>query len=401
MVYGSAGSTKYGAAKNLWAPAGTGSDFTLSAGSLVPLEPFRKYLTIVSNTDVANAESHAKQEVGADHVRSSAVFLTQSRPKLTLGPDVRAGVSLDQLVAQRYAGETPIPSLQLCIENAGQAGGFDTGYSNLYRDTISWSTPTTPLPMINDPRAVFDQLFRVSTSYGKYSASILDWVTREIPRLSRQLNPADRLRLDSYLTDVRELERRIQAIENFNASGEPRVLAAAPAAAPDEFEEHVRIMFDLQVQALAAGVTRVSAFKLALDGLLRSYPRSGVSESFHPASHHGEHEEKIELFAKINRYHVGLLTYFLDRLERIDEGDKNLLQKTIVLYGSPMGDSNFHNHKNCPLFLVGHGNGALRGNVHIQAMRGTPMANAMLTLLHRLGLEKLESFGDSTGALEL
>jgi hypothetical protein len=399
MVYGSAGSTKYGVAKNLWAPASTGASFDLSQGSLSPLQRFHKYLTIISNTDIKNAKAHSRLEVGADHMRSSAAFLTQSVPKRTLGTDVRAGISLDQLVAQRFGRDTPIPSLQLCIEDVGHSSDFGTGYSSVYRDTISWADPTTPLPMINNPRAVFDQLFRVSQSYGAHSTSILDWVLHEIPRVSRNLNSSDRQRLDSYLTDIRELERRIQAIEEFNNSGENRSFPSSALAVPDEFEEHVRLMFDLQIQALAAGITRVSAFKMALDGIPRTYPRSGVSESFHPASHHGEREGKIEQFAQINRYHVGLLAVLLERLESLQEGEKNLLEKTIVLYGSPMGDSNFHNHQKCPLFFAGLGDGALQGQLHLKAADGTPMANAFLGLLHGLGIDDVTAFGDSTAPL--
>jgi hypothetical protein len=223
---------------------------------------------------------------------------------------------------------------------------------------------------------------------------------RDIARLSKNVSAADRIRLDAYLDDVREVERRLQALEAFNTSGERREFPSILASIPDDFEEHVRLMLELQVRALAAGITRVIALKMALDGSPRSYPRSGVSESFHPASHHSEREAKIEQFAKINRYHVGLLAYLLDRLEKTQDGERSLLQKSIVLYGSPMGDSNFHNHKKCPLFFVGQGNGALRGSLHLKAPDGTPMANAMLTLLHRFGFDDVESFGDSTGTLD-
>jgi len=400
MVYGSAGSTKYGSQNNIWAPAKVGRDFDLTPTSLRPLERFRDYLTIVSDTDVQNAANLTAEEFGADHVRSSAVFLTQSRPKRTLGPDVRAGVSLDQLYATRFGQDTPIPSLQLCIENTNVGSGFETGYSNIYRDTISWSSPTTSLPMINDPRAVFDRIFQVSRRDAQ-DRSILDFVISEIARLSRRVGPQDRRRLDEYLTNVREIERRIQDIERFTASGAPRELPNAPGAVPDDFEEHVKIMCDLQVQALSAGITRVSAFKMGLDGVPRAFPKSGVEESFHAASHHGEKVEKIERFAKINAYHVSVVGYLLEKLKNIAAGDCNLLDKTVVLYGSPMGDSNFHNHSRCPLFLAGHGNGRLRGNLHIKATPGTPMANVMLGLLHNLGVDDLTSFGDSTGIITL
>jgi hypothetical protein len=401
MVFGSAGSTNYGAAKNMWAPAETGRSFDLSTSSLSPLEAFSEYITIVSNTDVPAANAEAKEEVGADHVRSSAVFLTQSHPKRTEGADVRAGVSLDQLYAQYAGHETPVPSIQLCIEDVARAGSsLQFGYSNVYRDTISWANPTTPLPMISDPRAVFNQLYGTSESAAKRSASILDWVVAEINRLSRNLPAVDRLRLDEYLTNVREVESRIQKIEAFNRSGEAQS-ATGSVSSPDDFEEHVKLMFDLQVQAFQSDFTRVSAFKMGLDGVSRTYPASGVNESFHAASHHGEHEEKIARFARINTYHVGIVTYFLDKLKNVIEGDKNLLDETLVIYGSPMGDSNFHNHKRCPLFLAGHAQGALGGKLHVKAADGTPMANLFVTILHALGMEDVRTFGDSTGMLSI
>jgi hypothetical protein len=401
MVYGSAGSTKYGASKNMWAPAGEGRQFDLSPTSLSPLEPLREYVTIVSGTDVNNAASFSPDEFGADHVRSSAVFLTQCRPKPTLGPDVRAGISFDQLYASRFGQDTPIPSLQVSIEDTRIGSGFQTGYSNIYRDTISWSSPTTPLPMLNDPRTEFNRLFEVTPRYEASTGSILDFVTSEIGRLSKRVGPQDRRRLDEYLTDVREVERRIQAAEQFSRSGPPRALPDAPGSVPDDFEEHVRIMFDLQFHALASGITRVSAFKMGLDGVPRTFPRSGVDESFHSASHHGEHEDKIARFAKINTYHVKLVAQFVERLRSTQEEDGNLLDKTLVIYGSPMGDSNFHNHKNCPLFLAGRAGGPIKGKLHIKTSEGTPMANVMLGLLRRLGFDDLQSFGDSTGTIDV
>jgi len=219
--------------------------------------------------------------------------------------------------------------------------------------------------------------------------------------LSRRVGVRDRRRLDEYLTDVREVERRIQAAETFSRSGPPEALPEAPGSAPGDFEEHVKTMFDLQVQALASGITRVSAFKMGLDGVPRTFPKSGVDESFHAASHHGEKEDKIARFAKINAYHVKLVAEFLEKLRSTQEADGNLLDKSLVLYGSPMGDSNFHNHKNCPLFLAGRAAGRIKGNLHVKASEGTPMANVMLSLLRRLGFDDLQSFGDSTGTLDI
>jgi Protein of unknown function (DUF1552) len=400
MVHGAAGSTKYGLEQNLWAPAATGRSFDLSPTCLSPLEPFREYLTIVSNTDVHNADTFERSEAGGDHPRSSAVFLTQCRPKHTLGPDVRAGTSLDQIYAHRCGQDSRVPSLQLCIEDSARVSASELGYSGVYRNTICWASPTQPLPMIRDPRMVFDQLFGAPAWNRQTAMSILDWVAAEARRLSRNLPPADRIRLDEYLTDIREIERRIQIVENYHMSTDLPGPTGSGLAVPDDFEEHVKLMFDLQVQAFAAEVTRVAAFKLGLDTLTRTYPGSGVSESFHAASHHGEKEDKVAQFARINRYHVGLIPYFLEKLKNTPERDSNLLEKSVILYGSPMGDSNLHNHERCPLFIAGHASGKLSGNFHIKAPDGTPMANAMLGLLQSLGVDT-DQFGDSSKAMTL
>jgi hypothetical protein len=407
MVHGSAGATQIGLAKHLWSPAAVGRSFDLTPSSLSPLEPYRDYLTIVSNTDCRNAEAFAPNEIGGDHFRSSAVFLTQAHPKQTEGSDVHVGPSMDQLYAQRFGQDTPIPSMQMCIENVDQSGGCAYGYACVYTDTISWASPTEPLPMVRDPRAAFDQLFGVGATAEQRAAnrrtdrSILDWVTQEIRKVSRELGAADRHRLNQYLTDIREIERRIQKVEAYNTSGEPRELPGAPMGIPDSFEDHVRLMFDLQAVAFAADITRVFSFKLGRDGSARVYPASGAPLPFHPASHHGENENRIMQFAQINKHHVSLMPYFLEKLKNIQEGDANLLDKTLVIYGSPMGNSNVHNHKRCPLFLAGKANGKLKGGLHLKAADGTPMANVMLQLLHDLGLEDMKSLGDSTGTFTL
>jgi hypothetical protein len=407
MVHGSAGATVIGAEKHLWSPADAGQAFDLAPTSLRSLEPYRDYLTIVSNTDARMAEAFGLPEIGGDHFRSSAVFLTQAHPKQTQGSDVFVGTSMDQLYAQRFGLDTPIPSLQLCIENVDQAGSCAYGYACVYTDTVSWASPTDPLPMVRDPRAAFDQLFGMGATPEERAAhrradrSILDWIATEFAAMRQTLGPADRVRLSDYLDDVREIERRIQMVEARNASGEPRELPSAPAGVPDDFGEHVKLMFDLQAVALASDITRVFSFKLGRDSSARVYPASGVTTGFHPASHHQEREDRILEFAKINTYHVGLVPYFLEKLKSTPDGDGNLLDHSLVMYGSPMGDSNVHNHKRCPLFLAGHANGHLAGQRHITAPDGTPMANAMLGVLHMLGVEDVAEFGDSTGVLDL
>jgi hypothetical protein len=407
MVHGSAGATAFGLAKNLWSPAGVGRAFDLTPSSLSPLEPFRDHITIVSNTDARNAEAFQAPEIGGDHFRSSAVFLTQAHPRQTKGSNVLVGTSLDQHYAQRFGQDTAIPSMQLCIESVDQAGGCSYGYSCVYTDTISWASPTEPLPMIRDPRYAFDQLFGVGATPAERAArriedrSILDTITAAVARLRNDLGPADRARLSDYLDDVREIERRIQKVEAQNRTGEPRELPGAPVGVPDSFSEHVKLMFDLQAVAFASNITRVFSFKMGRDASNRAYPESGVTAAFHNASHHGEREERVADFAKINRYHVSMIPYFLEKLKNTADGDSNLLENTLIIYGSPMGNPNVHNHKRCPLFLAGRAGGLLKGNLHLKAADGTPMANVFLTLLHGLGLDDMHALGDSTGEFEL
>ena len=406
MVHGSAGSTAFGIKKNMWAPAAVGREFDLSPSSLAPLEPFRDHITIVSNTDVRNAEAFTAPEIGGDHFRSSAVFLTQMHPKQTQGSDVRVGTSLDQIYAQKFGQGTPIPSMQLCIENVDQAGGCSYGYSCTYTDSISWAAPTQPLPMVRDPRTVFDALFGVGATPEERKErrsedkSILDWLGTAVGRLNKNLGSADRARLADYLEDVREIERRIQRVETANSSGEQRELPGAPVGVPDSFGEHVKLMFDLQALAFASDTTRVFAFKLGRDASNRVYADSGYKGAFHSASHHQDRDERILDFAKINKYHVSMIPYFLNKLKNTPDGDGNLLDHTLVLYGSPMGDSNVHGHRRVPLVLLGKANGALQGNLHVLEKDKTPQANVLLTVLQKLGVPA-DRIGDSTGTVEI
>jgi hypothetical protein len=407
LVHGAAGSNEWGSTQNLWSPATVGREYDLTPSSLLPLDPWREYLTIVSNTDVRMAEAFQPHEIGGDHFRSSSVFLTQSHPKQTESSDVYVGSSLDQIYARRFGQNTPIPSMQLCIENVDQAGGCAYGYSCVYTDSISWASPTEPLPMIRDPRVAFDLLFGAGGTpeerarRRRTSSSILDWITEDMARMRRELGPGDYVRLDRYLDNVREIERRIQAVEVQNASGEERDLPGAPAGVPDSFTEHMHLMFDLQALAFASDMTRVFSLKTGRDASSRVYPESGTETPFHPASHHGGREAAILDFAEINKFHVSMLPYFLQKLKDIDEGGTDLLEKTMIVFGSPMADGNVHNHRRAPLIVLGHANGKLDGNMHLRAPDGTPMANAMLSMLHSLGHDDMKSFGDSTGEFSL
>src|SRR5215218_4861770 len=405
-VHGFAGCNNWGATKFLFAPEQTGPNFTLVPDNPIStLEAYREYMTIVSNTDVRNAEAFALPEIGGDHFRSSAVFLTQSHPKQTNGSDLWAGTSLDQLYAKRFGQATPMPSMQFCIENLDQAGGCTYNYSCAYTDSISWASPNEPLPMIRDPRVAFDMLFGSGSSTKDRAErrqtrrSILDWVQGEVATVRKDLGNGDRTRLDRYLNYVREIERRIEAIEARNGSGEERALPDAPAGVPDSFSEHMRLMFDLQVLALQTDMTRIITFKTGRDSQNRVFPESGSLQPFHPASHHGDREDRILEFNKICKYRVSQLTYLLDRLKETSEGDKTMLDKTMIVWGSPMADPNVHNHRRCPLIVLGHANGALKGNMHVKAPADTPMANAFLTMGHILGMDDMKQFGDSTGEL--
>ncbi|MFN7530032.1 MAG: DUF1552 domain-containing protein [Gemmatimonas sp.] len=407
MVHGAAGCNEWGAKMNLWSPAATGKQYDLAPTALSSLEQYRDYLTIVSNTDAREAEPTSPNEIGGDHFRSSAVFLTHMHPKQTEGSDVKVGTSLDQMYAQRFGQDTPIPSMQLCIENVDQAGGCAYGYACVYTDSISWASPSEPLPVIRDPRVAFEKLFGVGGTSAERAErrrtrrSILDFVSGEMSSLKAALGPEDKVRLDRYLTDIREVERRIQRVEARNTSGEVRELPEAPAGVPDSFAEHVKLMFDIQALAFAADITRVFSFKMGRDGSSRTYPESGTDKPFHPASHHGGTERGVKDFNRINKYHVSMLPAFLDTLKSIQEGESNMLDKTMIIYGSPMGDSNLHNHRRCPLIVLGKAENRLAGNLHIKAPDGTPMANAMLSMMHTLGLDDMTAFGDSTGILNL
>jgi len=406
-VHGLPGCNQWGATQYLFAPATTGKAFEIVPKSaLISLKPLQQHLTIISNTDVRMAEALSAPEIGGDHFRSSAVFLTQCHPKQTQGSDIFVGTSLDQIYAKRFGQDTPMPSMQFCIENLDQAGGCTYNYSCAYTDSISWATPSQPLPMIRDPRVAFDMMFGAGGTAEERAErrstrrSILDSIHREMAEIRKELGTADRNRIDGYLDTVREIERRIQMVERRNNSGEARELPGAPAGVPDSFSEHMKLMFDLQVLAMETDLTRVISFKTGRDADNRVFPESGSNRPFHPSSHHGNNQERILEFNKICQYRVSMLPYFIEKLKNTKDGDASLLDKTMVLWGSPMADANIHNHRRCPLMLFGHANGHLKGNLHLKAPDGTPMANVMLKLLHTLGVD-MESFGDSTGEFAL
>ena len=404
---GCAGGSDWGHGRNLFAPQGTGSDFIIGNDSqLKPLQAYRDYLTVVSSTDCIMANPFNADQIGGDHDRSTAVFLTQAMPKQTQGSDMEIGVSIDQLHAQRFGQDTVLPSLELCIEEIDRGGGCAYNYHCAYTTSLAWASPSQPLPAIREPRAVFERLFGAGDSEQdriqrrSTDKSMLDWMVSEVDRLSKSLGATDRVALDDYLQHIREVERRIQLMESRNVSGDERDMPEAPSGIPGTWEEHMQIMFDLQVLALQSDMTRAITFKTGFDQSNRTFPHSGTTKSIHGASHHGNVPDDILDFHKINTYRMGALAYFLDKMKNTMDGDGSLLDKTAIVWGSPMGDSNLHNHIRCPLLLMGHANGALQGNMHIAAAEGTPMANAFVSLMNGMGHE-LNSFGDSNGALDL
>lgn len=394
MVHGAAGSAEDASSRHYWSPAREGSDFEFSY-SLESLASLREYVTVVSGTDVRQADAFAPAEVGADHFRSSAVFLTATHPRQTDGPDIRNGVSIDQLYAKGQGQDTPLPSIQLGIENVDPTGSYAFRYNAVYSDAISWASPTQPLRAEINPCVVFEKLFGSSGT-----GSVLDRTAPDAARLRSRLGPADARRVEQFRSDVRDVERRIQAIERHNAVVENRELFDAPLGVPDSWEEHTNLMFDLQALAFAAEITRVSSFKMSHDVSNRIFPESGVQTPFHSLSHHQERPERIAEFAKLNRYHVSRLPYFLEKLRNTPDGDGSLLDHALVLYGSPMGDSNSHNHRRVPLLFAGHAGGRLKGNLHCVCPDGTPQANALLTVMRRLGVD-IDGVGDSTGEIAI
>jgi hypothetical protein len=405
---GCAGGSDWGDQQHLFGPAAVGRDFEIiPASQLAPLDPYREYLTVVSNTDCRMAEPFRSEEIGGDHDRTTAVFLTQAHPKQTQGSDVFLGTSLDQIHARRFGQDTALPSLEITTEGIDRGGGCAYNYHCAYTTALAWASPTHPLPSIREPRAVFEQLFGAGDSAEdraqrrRTDRSVIDWVATKVARLRVELGAVDRAALDQYLDHIRELERRIELVEARNTSGEEREMPEAPSGVPDSWEEHMELMFDLQVLALQADLTRVITFKTGFDQSNRTFPASGTGKGFHGASHHGNIPGDIMDFNLINQYRLGRMAYFLEKLKTTMEGESSLLDRTAVVWGSAMGDPNLHNHRRCPLILMGHANGALEGNLHLRAQSGTPMANPLLSLMRGIGHDDMESFGDSTGEFAL
>ena len=375
-----------------WTPEADGA-LELSP-SLLALTPVVDHVTVLSGLELRNAYTTG------NHASSNCAFLSCSKAKRTEGSDYELGTTVDQIAARVIGKDTPLPSLEIGTDLLAQVGNCDNGYACAYQNNLSWSSPTTPLPTEADPRVVFERLFGDGGSPErrraelKKSGSILDWMTTDLARLRRELGPADRNRVGQYLDSVREVERRIQRAEQADASSLPDL--ARPASVPAVWEDHVRLMFDLQVLALQADATRVITFQLARETSTRTYPHIGVPEPHHPVSHHVNDPEKLIKLAKINAHHVSLFAYLIERLAATPDGDGSLLDHTLYLLGSGMGNPDVHDHANLPIVVAGGRGAQFKGGRHIRFNSPTPLANLHLTLLDKVGV-RLDSFVDSSG----
>jgi hypothetical protein len=364
---------------------------------LEPLAPVREHVAVVSNTELRNAYP-------GTHATSNSSFLSAARAKLTESADYRLGTTADQLAARRIGKDTQLPSLELSMDLMTLAGQCDNGYACVYQNNLSWSSPTTPLPSEAHPRIVFERLFGDGATAAerraalKTRASLLDSVMDEFKALDAQLGPADRARLAGYLDTVREVERRIQRAEAAARDNQLPDLDR-PKGVPASYADHARLMFDLQVLSFQGDVTRVITFQLARETSNRTYPEIGVPDPHHPLTHHGNDAEKIAKMAKINAFHVSLFAYYLERLKATPEGDGSLLDHSLVLYGSGMGNPNIHDHVNLPIVVAGGAAGKVRGGRHIRYAEPTPLANLHLTLLERVGV-RMDAFADSQGKVD-
>jgi hypothetical protein len=372
--------------------------------TLSSLEPFKNQVVVVSNLAHKMAEPAGPGDNGGDHTRSPSVFLNGVHPKRTDGADIRAGVTIDQIAAAKIGQQTPLPSLELATEDySGLVGSCDVGFSCAYMNTISWRTPTTPLPMEINPRVVFDRLFGDGATAEErleriqQERSILDAVTGQVRRLEGGLGPNDRNRVAEYLDTVREIERRIQLAEKQN-SNSTLAVPTSPSGIPDDHEAHTKLMFDLMALSFQADITRISTFMMAREVSYRTFPMLGISEGFHPASHHQNNAARLENLTKINTYHVSLVAHLLERLKATPDGDGNLLDHSLILYGSGMSNSNVHNHAPLPVFVAGGAAGRMKGGRHLKYPEYTPMSNLLLSILEKAGVPQ-ESVGDSTGLL--
>jgi hypothetical protein len=380
-----------------WTPAATGRITELSP-TLASLTPFLDQITVISNLENKNGYSTG------NHATSNSSYLSCVKAKMTEGTDYELGTTVDQIAARQIGRDSQLPSLELATDLLTNTGNCDNGYACVYMTNMSWSSPTTPLPTEGHPRVVFDRLFGGAGSAAERRAElrrnscILDWVRGDIASLQKELGAGDRRKVGQYLDTVREVERRIQMAES-HAAENPLPDLDRPLGVPASYGDHVKLLFDLQALALQGDITRVVTFQLARESSTRSYPEIGVPEAHHPTSHHGNSPEKLAKLATINAYHVSLFAYFLEKLKSTPDGDGTLLDHTMYLYGSGMGDPDRHDHTRLPILVAGGGAGKMKGGRHVKYAEATPLANLHLTLLDKTGV-KLDSVGDSKGRVD-
>ena len=392
----------HGATMDKWTPAAEGTGFAFSE-ILQPLEPFRDRVSVVSNLAHAPVAPWEGEDTGGaeNHVRAAAVFLSGAHP--VKKNEAHVGVTVDQVAARHVGQDTPLPSIELAMEPLNLSCG-EAGFTCAYRNTLSWKSATLPLPMDNNPQLVFERLFGDGATDAerlerrRQSQSLLDSIRGQVPSLEKDLPAGDRRRLREYLDEVREIERRVQHFDSKLSANLD--VPEAPVGIPADFEAHLRLMFDLQVLAYKAEITRISTLMLARENSNAVYQASGVREGFHNASHHSNERKNMDQFAVINRYHVQMLTYFLERLRSTPDGDGTLLDHSLVLYGSALSDGNEHNFDPLPVILAGGASGRLRGGRHLRYAPHTPMSNLLLAMLDMVGA-RVESIGDSTGRLDV
>ncbi len=379
-----------------WTPPG-GDTLAELSPTLKSLQPFIDQLTVITNMELKNAYP-------GTHATSNAAFLSAATAKWTESTDYELATTVDQIAAKQMGADTRLPSLELAMDLLTTVGQCDNGYACVYQNNLSWSSPKTPLPAEAHPRVAFERLFGEGGSSAdrraemRRNASLLDWVSEDISRLQKKLGPGDRTKVTQYLDTVREVERRIQKGEAEAADSHLPDLDR-PLGVPPAYADHARLMFDLQVLALQADVTRVITFQLARETSTRTYPEIGVPDPHHPTTHHGNDPEKLAKVAKINAYHVSLFAYFLDKLKSTRDGNGTLLDHSIYLYGSGMGNPNVHDHVNLPILVAGGAAGRMKGGRHIRYAEPAPLANLHLTLLEKAGVH-LDAFADSRGKIK-
>ena len=379
-----------------WTPSAAGRITELSP-TLKSLTPFLDQLTVISNLENKNGYS------SGNHATANSSYLSCAKAKMTEGTDYELATTVDQIAAQHIGKDSQLPSLELATDLLTNTGNCDNGFACVYMTNLSWSSPTTPLPTEGHPRVVFDRLFGGAGSAAdrraelRRNSSILDWVMGDIASLQKELGAGDRRKVGQYLDTVREVERRIQMAEE-HAAENPLPDLDRPLGVPASYGDHVKLLFDLQVLALQGDITRVITFQLARESSTRTYPEIGVPDAHHPTSHHGNNPEKLAKLAKINAFHVSLFGYLLEKLKATPDGDGTLLDHSMYLYGSGMGDPDRHDHTRLPILVAGGGAGKIKGGQHVRYAEPTPLANLHLTLLEKAGV-KLDSFADSKGRI--